>query len=179
MIELAALRHHKVNRQWPVFEGLSILELGYPELKWKQDAWRYRSLARSHRTLRHLRLKDGPWTRYRNPARTNNVSMLQMLREAFVREAPTVLEIIKILRLETLHLCAINLRTLLPFLVSDSEGPLGSFGSTIDWNHLVTLRLESCDNLRAMFIQIQDQPTFTLMNLQTFILRHEDPRMLF
>jgi len=179
VIELAALRHYELNEQEPVFGGLSILEIGCPEFKWEEDSWQYRSLARSHRTLRHLRLGDGPWVKYRSPARIDDVSMLQMLRDAFVREAPTVLEMIDTLRLETLHLCAIDLRMLLPHLASDYEGPLDFFGPTIDWNHLVTLRLESCDNLCAIFIQFQDQPTFTLTNLRTFILRHEDSRKRF
>lgn len=90
-----------------------------------------------------------------------------------------MLELIDTLRLETLHLCAIDLRMLLPHLASDYEGLLDFFGPTIDWNHLVILHLESCDNLCAMFIQFQDQPTFTLTNLQTFIIRHETMSMRF
>lgn len=78
--------------------------------------------------------------------------MLQMLRDAFVREAPTVFQMIDTLRLETLYLCDIDLRMLLLHLASDYEGPLDFLGPTIDWSHLVTLRLESCNNLFVMFI---------------------------
>jgi len=55
---ISALRHYELNGQEPAFGGLSILEIGGPELEWEEDFWQYRSLARSRCTLRQLTLGD-------------------------------------------------------------------------------------------------------------------------